>query len=275
MDIDIFLNSMDLKEPTRSILVETEQLTGKPFDFIHNPGLSVQATVKIARSSMSHHIVIFSGTDSSLLNHQIAHECGHIRRYYAAPKDRRLVPESNPQTNQAAIAHIEKNSNNLLKSLPIDLRYQMIPVWINGIIYQVTNLPPDIYIEKWIFERYPELRIDQRRSIGLIHEQASKILKPELHSQFPKIITDSSCAMNYAFYKKIDEITGSTFFKNFKRMPSHEVGESLYHCIREGDGGLVGDIALINEWAGILQIGDWFTWTDFENIPPGYEKRGC
>lgn len=275
MDIDAFLKTVDLKEPTRSILADTEQLTGKSFDFIYNPGLSVQATVKIARSSMNHHIVIFSGTDSSLLSHQIAHECGHIRRYYTAPKERRLVPGSNPHTNQAAIAHVEKNSKNFLKSLPIDLRYRMIPVWINGLVYQATNLPPDIYIEKWIFENFPALRNDQRRSLGLTHMHASKILKLDLRSQFPKIITDSSCAMNYAFYKKIDEITGSTFFNNFKQMPGREVGEELYRCIQEEDGGLVGDIDLINEWAEVLHIRDWFTWTDFENIPPGYDEHVC
>ncbi|MEI6293898.1 MAG: hypothetical protein WCP36_09445 [Methanomicrobiales archaeon] len=272
MDADHFIKSVNLNESTQAILYETEQLTGKSFDFIHNSKLPVRAIVKIARSSMDHHIITYSGTDFSLLNHHIAHECGHIQRYYAAPKENRLMPVSDGQTHQNAITDIEKYDKNFLKSLPIDLRYQIIPVWINGLIQQVTNLPSDTYIEKWIFDNYPEIRNDQQQSLRQTHTEAIKTLNPKVHSQFPKIIIESSIAMNYAFYKKIDETTGSKYFQNYKQSSIRAIGEDLYRCIGDEDRGLVADISISNEWARILQIKDWFKWTDFENIPPGYGK---
>ena len=47
--------------------------------------------------------------------------------------------------------------------------------------------------------------------------------------------------------------------------------KDLFRCIGDEDKGLVGDISIANEWAEILQIRDWFTWGDFEDIPSGYE----
>ncbi len=272
MDADLFIESVNLKEPTRTILEETEQLTGKPFEFIHTPDLNVQAVVKIARSSMSHHIINYSGTDPSLLNHHIAHECGHIRRYYAAPKEDRLVPVSNNLTNRNAIMNIEKFDSNLLKSYLIYHRYQIVNIWIAGLIQQVTNLPSDTYIEQWIFDDYPDLRDDQQRSLAQTYKEAIKLLNPKVTSQFPRIIVDNSIAMNDAFFKKIDQTTGSTFFESFWQLPARAIGEDLFRCLINEDKGLVGDISIANEWAEILGIRDWFTWGDFEDIPPGYEE---
>lgn len=222
---------------------------------------------------MSHHIIRYSGANYSLLNHHIAHECGHILRYYATPKGYQIVPYSDEQTNRVAIADIENYDREFIKSLPIDLRYQIIPVWINRLIHQVTTLPSDIYIEKWIFDNFSSLRNEQRKSLGQTQKEAIKAVQPETRSRFPKVIIEKSIAMNYAFYKKIDEITGSAFFKKFNQPTFRTMGETLYSCIQDEDTGLVGDISLVKQWARILQIKDWFKWRDFESIPLDYENQ--
>ena len=83
-------------------------------------------------------------------------------------------------------------------------------------------------------------------------------------------MVESSNAMNYAFFKKIDQATGLKFFKRFERLPVRVTGEALFRCIRDEDMGLSGDISIANEWAEILKIRDWFKWGDFEDIPAGY-----
>ena len=42
---------------------------------------------------------------------------------------------------------------------------QISGVWITGIISQLTNFPPDLMIEKWIFDRFLELRAYQLVSL--------------------------------------------------------------------------------------------------------------
>lgn len=273
MDLEQFIHSVNLKESTKAILSETQDLTGKPFEFRHDPSLPVLASVKIARSSMSNHIVTYSGTDPSALSHQIAHECGHINRYYRAPTERRLVPSSDAKTLQAAIIDIEARDKALLRSFPLEVRYRILPSLVSGLIYQLTNLPTDIYIEKWIFETYPDLRQDQCRSLEKTHREAVEGLNPALRSRLPRVVVDGSGAMNYAFFKKIDQITGSTFLREFRRLPSKKIGESLYKLVRDDDTGLEGDILLVNEWAERLKVTGWFKWIDFEEIPPDYETR--
>ena len=137
----------------------------------------------------------------------------------------------------------------------------------------MTNLPTDIYIEKWIFETYPDLRQDQRRSLEKTHREAVEGLNPALRSRLPRVVVDGSGAMNYAFFKKIDQITGSTFLREFRRLPSKKIGESLYKLVQDDDTGLEGDIRLVNEWAERLKVMGWFKWIDFEEIPPDYETR--
>ena len=88
MDLEQFLRTVNLNESTRAILEETQQRTGKPFLFIHDPELPVQAFVKIARASMDRHIITYSGTDPNLLNHHIAHECATSSDITRPPKAR-------------------------------------------------------------------------------------------------------------------------------------------------------------------------------------------
>lgn len=272
MDPNQFVTIRNLKDETKAILEETEKISGKPIVFIHKPDLPVQALVKIARSSMDHHIIIYSGTDSSILNHNIVHECGHIRRYYSVKKEERLMPFSDQGAKIDAITDIEKRAGSFIKKIPINLRYQLIPIWINGLVQQVTNLPSDIYIEQWIFNNYPSLHDDQERSLKQTHLKATNCLRSEIQSQIPDHIINSSIAMNYAFFKKIDKISGSSFFKAFEQSSVRKTGEKLYLCLDNDDNGLIGDISIIDTWSRILQIKDWFKWTDFENIPIGYEN---
>lgn len=88
----------------------------------------------------------------------------------------------------------------------------------------------------------------------------------------PSVLLKSN-AMNYSFYKILDRFLGTSFFSTFDGAECADLGETLFGCIGKEDGGLEGDIALVDRWAEILGSGEWFTWGDFEDIPEGYS--GC
>lgn len=144
-------------------------------------------------------------------------------------------------------------------------------MWINCLIQQVTSLPLDIYIEKWIYDSYPGLRNDQLLSLQITYSNAIQTLEPEKTSQIPISITDKTNAMNYAYYKKIDSILGTSFFDSYNALIDKKTGDTLYNYISREDEGLIADITLVNQWASRLGINTWFKWGDFENIPHDYE----
>ena len=51
---------------------------------------------------------------------------------------------------------------------------QVVGMWTGGLIRQLTNYPPDIMIEKWIYDGYPELRPYQLQSLERQNQQALK-----------------------------------------------------------------------------------------------------
>lgn len=90
----------------------------------------------------------------------------------------------------------------------------------------------------------------------------------------PPSVLQKSNTMNYAFYKVLDGFLGSSFFPVFERSGCADLGEKLFGCIGFEDGGLEGDIALVDRWAEILGVSEWFTWGDLEDVPEGYRGEG-
>ena len=88
----------------------------------------------------------------------------------------------------------------------------------------------------------------------------------------PSVLLKSN-AMNYSFYKILDRFIGTSFFSAFDGSECADLGETLFECIGIEDGGLIGDIALVDRWAEILGVSEWFTWGGFEDVPEGYGRE--
>ena len=270
MDFQDLLASKFLHPATIEILDRVIQVTGKSFAVIEDSSLMVPAKVKIARSFMPHHIIILKQYENDLLNHYIPHECGHILRYYKVTTNKRKTVQSTNQSIQNAINDLEKESFDEIKKIPITKRYQILPIWIDCLISQVTSLPMDIFIEKWLYDDYPGLRNVQMDSLQVTYQNAIKTLNPDTFTHFPTSVVMKTNAMNYAFYKILDFFLGSSFFPTFACSSYQELGEKLFHCIMLKDVGLEGDINLANQWSELLGVSDWYSWGDFEEVTDGY-----
>ena len=113
-----FLKRTELHESTIAILKLVQDKTKKEIEFIYDGKLTVDARVTVARSYMDRHIIFFGDTKVGNINHLIAHECGHILRYYSVIPERRVVPFTNNESYQIAIADLERNGRAIIKQLP-------------------------------------------------------------------------------------------------------------------------------------------------------------
>ena len=137
------------------------------------------------------------------------------------------MPYSDNQIKYVALAGIENEIIGLTKILSDDKIIQIVNLWYNGLIRQVTNFPPDIMIEKWIFDQYPTLRSLQLESIKKQHAEATTSLTESVREITPPTILFASNIMNYVFFRIIGFHIGFNFIKQYSSTPYINKGKEL------------------------------------------------
>jgi hypothetical protein len=262
---------LQLTKPVHRILEKVKEVTNKNIEFIEKNDLTTYAAIKMARRNMPAHLIFHKREHNELVGHLIAHECGHILRMFAAPEEKRLIPMSNRATKTEALKEIEEDITRMSTFLPFDRLAQIINLWVDGTIRQVTNFPPDIMIEKWLYDEFPELRRCQLESIKKQHQEALSGLKDEVKKITPSKIYDVSNIMNYAFFRIVGYHIKTNFLAPYNQTSFAGRGKELAeYTDKTYLNTYEGDIAMINHWAQYLSLSNWFVWTSFENVPDNY-----
>ena len=262
---------LELVKPVREILEKVAQVTQKEIEFVEKNNLQTHAAVKMARKNMKTHLIFYKTEHNELINHLIAHECGHILRTFLAPAEKRVMPATDQETKTIAFTEMEDDIKKMSSSLSDDKIAQVMNLWYAGTVRQVTNLPPDIMIEKWIYDDYPELRPHQLESIKKQHSEAIQGLKDSVRQLTPAKIFKASNIMNYAFFRIIGYHLGTNFLAPYNQTPFVRRGKDLaaYTTANYLDN-FEGDISMIGYWTDYFNISKWYRWASFEDIPYDY-----
>ena len=262
---------LELIRSVYDILEKVKEITSKKVEFVEKNDLSTYAAIKMARRNMPAHLIFHKREHNELVNHLIAHECGHILRMFAVPEEGRLIPMSNQEIKGIALNELQDEIVGLSKSLPLERFVQIINLWFNGIVRQVTNFPPDIMIEKWLYNEYPELRPYQLPSLQKQHQEAIAGLKDEVRQITPLKILDASNIMNYAFFRIIGFHIKTNFLTPYNQTAYVRRGKELAEYTEKNyTNDYEGDLKMIDYWAKYLGLSNWFAWTGFENVPESY-----
>jgi len=262
--------TLELIEPVKSILSEVEAATGKPLRFVEKDELNTFATVKMARKTMPAHIIFYRKQHESIINHLVAHECCHILRIFGVPEEKRLIP-AKPKDPRAMLQEIEVDLNRISKLIPIEKLVQVVGMWTNGLVRQLTNYPTDIMIEKWIYDGYPELRPYQLQSLEGQNQEALKGISRKVQMITPAKIYNSSNIMNFVFFNLIGGHIKADLARPYRNTPFSKKGKQLMQ-LTEKDyvNSHEGDMTMINRWAEFLGLSKWYSWVGFEDVPPDY-----
>lgn len=247
-----------------NIAKEVEHVSGKPVNVQPTPGLDVRARLRMARSGMPHHIVLFNPMERPHLSHLLAHEFARILRTFETPAEERRIPVSTADTLRRARDEIQPQSD----SVPVASRDRIVDAWINGLVMQVTSQPIDVRVERWLSEHYAGLREQQVRSLRAETGAIIASISPEIAGATAPGIFRRSKAMNYAYLKHIGEIMGRSFEHHFRGAPEVvALGQRLSDVFARR---ALSDQDVVARWADMLGIDDWFTWVGFEDVPASY-----
>lgn len=268
MKLDELSTKYSILPVVKDIVNQVRDLTGKDIDFRISNKISVYSTTKVARERMNEHVVFFKEDVSDRLSYVIAHECGHILRIMGAKQEDRVVPATNRDTKMRILDEFKDTS------IPESMLPRMVSVWVDGLITQLTNLPVDVRIERWMQGSFPSLKEEQIKALDIDAQSTLKGLTREVKTHTPKKVYITSNSMAYAYLRSIGPITGKRYDKAFYDEPTAlRLGKKLYNILdNEEDQGFTGDLKIINEWAKVLNIDSWFDWIDFESMPESYFK---
>lgn len=264
--------SLDFIKPVNELLEKVKELTGKDIEFIEKDDLPVYAGLKLARKHMPAHLLFYKTEHDEVINHLVAHECGHALRMFSVSEEKRLIPYSDNEIKLKALTEIEPEIQRVSKVLPFEKLTLIVNLWYSGLVSQVTNFPSDIMIEKWLFDDYPALRSYQLQSYNKQHQEAIAGLSKQIREITPRQILDASNVMNYAFFRIIGMHFGINYVRPYNSSPYFDKGKKLAAMTASDINDYGGDIEMVTKWADFLNLSGWFAWRDFESTPEGYEK---
>lgn len=252
---------IELIPAARSILRRVTEVTGRGIEFIETEDLPVPAMLKPAMEDSPHHRLFFKKNPDEIVNHVIANECGHILRLYAVPREKRLIPVASQKTLGRYTGEIEADIRRLYGRYPPAQLMNLVMLWYESILYQLTKMPTDIRVEKWIHDEYPDLIPLQLRSLAEQNHKALATLSVEIRGTMPGRIYDACNVMNYVYFKilgkafDLDYVAAYRFTKYFAR------GEELISRMESIETDThEGDVLVIKTWAHYFHFSDWFEW---------------
>ncbi len=267
----------ELLSVTQDLIRQIQDDTGRPVAIRAEPRVRGRgrAIYVVSDPDPTRHLVLYDPSEARHLDHLVAHECGHIRRFAAARSDERSVPVVPAGARAAAARQLAPDLSRLLESgVPEGALAEMLPTWTGGIVGQVASTPSDVWIERAIWREYPALRAKQKAS--LLHQlrESSLVMRSVVAAFTPDAVWYASNAMNYvlatasARLLKMPELTGPY------RLPKvRALGQNLFDILdARPDSGLAGDRAISELWADRLGIRDWFEWRTVTDVPVGARR---
>ena len=259
--------TLQLTSVVENILKLVEERTGKAIRCVEKKDLPMSAELRQAGKEETFHRLFHRPVYDEQINYVIANQCGHILRLFEAPEEGRFMPIANHRTMMSYVMEMEDEFHRLAKVFGQEKIRRMVRLWYEGAVFQLTKMPPDIMIDKWLYDEYPELRPIQLKSLVRQRQDAVQSLTQDTRKFTPDKIYRVSNIMNYAFLKILED-----HFRLDWVAPYHSSififdGSALAKVTEtEYVNSHAGDRAMIDRWAERLDMTTWFEWKPLSNL---------
>jgi len=259
-----------LLDPVREILDTLCAVSGKGVQAVLRPDLKSLARLRMAGPDTQAHVLFHRGDDNPVVNHVIANECGHLIRLFAAPPERRRVAVANERTRSLYQREIREDIQRLSLIHGIGTLGEFLPLWYESVVFQLTRMPPDIGIERWLHREYPGLREIQRMALVEQQAKAAAVLSRGIRRMTPRKVYDVSQAMNYAFFRIMEPLAGVNLTAPYERslyvLQGEELAGRADRTLRDDHEG---DVELTRQWAESLALSGWIEWRRLDEVETG------
>lgn len=256
--------TLQLMDSVRQILAALEKSSGKTITYIEKPELPAPVIFNIADKDNPQLTLFYHPRHDEDLNYAIANQAGHLLRLFATPPEERFVSVANRRTMASFIMETESELERLSSLLGRDKVRKMIALWYQGVVFQLTRMPPDLMVNKWIYDDWPELRPLVLQAITAQQRQAVPSLSQEVRKTTPARIYRAANIMNFVFFKCLEDHFHGDFTGPYHGTVFILDGAPLARITARGNQNNHGDDRImIDAWAAELELNNWYEWQPY------------
>lgn len=229
------------------------------------PGLDVWSATKYPRKEDRVCQIAYHPARAKYLDYLIAHECGHIYRFFSAPPEKALVPAGDPARLQRAVEQLETERWERKDHIPKREMKRFLEALCSGLVRQLVNTPADCRIEEWIHGTFMELRDIQASALRELYSTCLNCLDRRVEQWTPPSIYQKSNALNYVMTKHVGGLLGKPdLIGPYVKAGYKDLGEILDSRLGKEDKGYIGDVQAADAWGRDLNVKEWYQWRRLE-----------
>jgi hypothetical protein len=248
---------MTAAEAKEAIFTAVEEKTGYRVHVEYDAGLASMASTRSASHAAPFHLIrVGKSAPLAGRDYLAAFQCGFILR------QAELSPELRFDIAQAYRGR--KEVERLIKEhtkgrYPKEVRDKLRDQMHDGLMIQLRSVPIGLRIDRWISDVYPALADQQRLVIERQLQDNQMVLAPQYRELAPPAILNANLSMNAALAAFWGRAwNDGRLVAPYRAAGYAAAGEDL---LKMWDGLPADprvDRALIDVWARMLGIGDWY-----------------
>jgi hypothetical protein len=249
---------MELRETTREVLAQVEQITGFPAVVVSEADMPVLSTASMASSVRPGHVIRYHPSVAEQVDYFVTFQCGFILRHYdCAPEDRRQCGPT-----ESGLYSVEKLlRNSPAKSLSSADLLRFRDQLLKSLVTHLRSVPIGMRVDRWIAQDHSVLAEAQRTAIERqLQQNMSLFDSPARKSIPPKIVADSM-AISSAFAEFWAERWNEPeLLVPYTTSGYAMKGRELLEIWKAMPDSGKDDYALIDAWGVSLGIEKWYHW---------------
>jgi hypothetical protein len=250
---------LSLRLETQALVQKLATLSGKPLEFMRDPGLAVLASLKVARDGAPYHVLRYKPSNEPL-DYIVAQQVGFSSRMFSLPVDLRF--------DFAATGKGESSMQDLIRvsTSPIEVDKALLPEFAKQVhhwaLMQVRSIPIGMRVDALLYRDYESLR--ELQELGLASQQQ---MNANLLSQRVGGLTApvAHLAPATAFALFTDRLLGvQRYAIPFEAAGVLAEGHALLKIFDATPDDPAHDLALVDGWADYLGMNGWYEWIPYK-----------
>lgn len=249
----------NLRPQTMGILERIEALTGRPVQFKPDSGMTLRATLQVARNGAPTHVLRYRPSNEPI-DYWVAYQAGYVLRLFALPPQERL---DFAVTGQGAeqVGSLASTGQPLTAADKAALP-EFAGMTLHWALLNLRSYATGMRVDQWIADELPELADLQAAGIDAMQQENLQLLSRRVGSLSIPVPLLAPVAA-YALFA--DRLMGKSLYA----IPYRAAGvlESGTELLRISDAIASApshDRALIDAWASCMGMTNWYAWIPYK-----------
>ena len=243
---------------SRDALREAERLSGTQVTVVESQSLPTFSTIRFAGDARPAHVIEYRSDYAWAVDYLIVYHCEMLRRRVCAASSGPVDLGPSPTGLKAITGALSKAI--AAKMGPAAAR-QFATQLLEGVVVHLRSIPLALAIDSDIETEFEALRETQRRVLAQQLRENEQALDAARGGILPQRVVDATCAISAALALFWAERWSEPGLAAPYQVSGHAgTGTQLLETWRENISDGSRDHLVIDAWAELLGIADWYVW---------------